>query len=363
VVDVVTEAPQQEPRNGFHLVPVLELARRILAYYWKPFVLGVKQSPQGFAVYTSLLALKQSAPGPLGSFPQIAWTEPSAGALAMDALLGCDGVPQPVRKALFDVRSQVLEYPLKHLPNIGARRIEVFQLVTLECGVPFAASYEQHRKAAPGSRQFPKHADWSHLVEAEKAFVVLSARAWEEIAELRFWLRDAIQLRWLQECQDYLPEAPVVANLLELDRPSRDPAAMDALRKAYRQISWHTCIYSGRDLDDDIELDHVLPFSRFPVNLFWNVVPTSAALNNEKRDRVPDLEGAVRERYLDFLSRCVNAKLEIVQRDLHRTWRQYFQSTGVPPTPPAEVAQSLWTLVDRTRSNLEGLGVDVWHVR
>ena len=42
-IDHVTEHPYQEARNGFHLLPVVDIARRVVAYYWRPTLLDVRQ--------------------------------------------------------------------------------------------------------------------------------------------------------------------------------------------------------------------------------------------------------------------------------------------------------------------------------
>lgn len=44
LVEHVIEHPAQEPRNGFHRIPIVDLARRVIALYWRPTLLG---TPQG----------------------------------------------------------------------------------------------------------------------------------------------------------------------------------------------------------------------------------------------------------------------------------------------------------------------------
>ena len=58
VVDFVIEQPAQEPRNGFHLIPVVELARRFVAYYWKPALLNVPQGTQRAVIPEALRKLR-----------------------------------------------------------------------------------------------------------------------------------------------------------------------------------------------------------------------------------------------------------------------------------------------------------------
>jgi hypothetical protein len=363
LVDAVIDAPRQEPRNGFHLIPVIELAGRLLAYYWKPFVLGVKQAGAGFEVGTALAELRTACP--VVEHANIAWNEPSAGAAAADAALRAPHLPADLRRALLDLRETLLEFPLKHLPNIGRERLEILQVLTLTEGStsPLLMSYDQNLAAAAKKKAFKESVSWAEMLEVERTFVVLSARTWEEIADLRFWLRDAIKLRWLTACQGYAADMPVPLDCLEIDAPGRDQVAMYELRAAYAALGWRHCIYTGKELKGNIEMDHVLPFSRFPVNLFWNVVPTTPQVNQDKGARLPHLDSEVGERYRAFLARCVDASPEPVRRDLAATWRQYFQTSGLQAaTQPGAVAR-LWSMIDSTRRNLAELGVDSWRVQ
>lgn len=43
LVDISIEAPGRQPSNGLHFIPVVDLARRALAYYWHPSLLGIPQ--------------------------------------------------------------------------------------------------------------------------------------------------------------------------------------------------------------------------------------------------------------------------------------------------------------------------------
>jgi hypothetical protein len=43
LVDFVIEHPGREPRNGLHYIPVVEIARRVLTFYWRPTLDGIPQ--------------------------------------------------------------------------------------------------------------------------------------------------------------------------------------------------------------------------------------------------------------------------------------------------------------------------------
>ena len=47
------------------------------------------------------------------------------------------------------------------------------------------------------------------------------------------------------------------------------------------------CIWSNKKIRNDLEIDHMLPFSVWRNNDLWNLLPTKRSINNSKRDRIP----------------------------------------------------------------------------
>ncbi len=84
------------------------------------------------------------------------------------------------------------------------------------------------------------------------------------------------------------PGIPGIIN--KLDRPGARK-----LEKA--RAFWDTilsnqplkCIYSGKPIRADYDLDHFLPWSFVTHDLIWNLTPTPGAINVAKSDAVPDL--------------------------------------------------------------------------
>lgn len=50
------------------------------------------------------------------------------------------------------------------------------------------------------------------------------------------------------------------------------------------------CVWSGIRITDDLNMDHVLPFSVWRNNDLWNLLPSKASVNNSKRDKIPSLK-------------------------------------------------------------------------
>lgn len=225
---------------------------------------------------------------------------------------------------------------------------------------PWTADYEAHRRAAPGRHELTGRS-WLALLDQERTFVVLSSRSYEEIADLRFWLRDAILVRWLQECQRFAgPDAAVSVDVLALRRPERDPQVVQELKATCWAAGLRTCLYSGSRLDRVHHLDHVLPFAHFSVDLFWNLVPADPSLNLAKRDRLPELDPPLETRYRRFLADCLALDTPLLRRQLDATWRRYFQEPRAPAAGGGEVVDQLVQTIRLSWRRLERAGVDVW---
>jgi SAM-dependent methyltransferase len=47
------------------------------------------------------------------------------------------------------------------------------------------------------------------------------------------------------------------------------------------------CIWSNKSLNNKYDIDHSMPFSRWPNNDLWNLLPTDSQVNNQKSERLP----------------------------------------------------------------------------
>lgn len=48
-----------------------------------------------------------------------------------------------------------------------------------------------------------------------------------------------------------------------------------------------TCVWSAKSLTQKFDIDHSMPFARWPNNDLWNLLPTDSQINNQKSDRLP----------------------------------------------------------------------------
>jgi SAM-dependent methyltransferase len=71
------------------------------------------------------------------------------------------------------------------------------------------------------------------------------------------------------------------------------------------------CIWSDMPLKDDYAIDHCLPFSYWPNNDLWNLLPTRPRVNNAKSSRLPSAEllEKARERLFDWWDVAYNSEI------------------------------------------------------
>lgn len=63
------------------------------------------------------------------------------------------------------------------------------------------------------------------------------------------------------------------------------------------------CVWSRKEWEsDNLEIDHILPFSVYRSNDLWNLVPSIRSVNNNKRDKIPSEKRFVKSK--DLIIHC-----------------------------------------------------------
>jgi alkylhydroperoxidase family enzyme len=361
VIDFVIEHPAREPRNGFHFIPLVELARRALAYYWRP---ALEEVPQGSAPTQRLPQLVAELSRSGVTVPRLELPDPAAGYALSLWIQEAKALPAALVATLVEIRKTLLEQPIQYIHNVGDDQPGIFSILTTS-GLSFSASYEQHRKAAlrvGGSMRRAR--SWLALIDAEQGYIVLSARSYEEISALRFWLRDAIIIRWARECERFAKgQRAVPIHTFELEAPERDSEKVRAVKAVYRHMGLDHCLYTDEALGDSWDLDHFLPWSRFPVNLFWNLVPAAPAANRGKAgksDQLPALSPLLRRRYAGFLTLCLREGGPTVHQDVAATYQRYFQRVAPTKQEPQKTADEILSVVENSHARLLEAGAELW---
>ncbi len=149
--------------------------------------------------------------------------------------------------------------------------------------------------------------------------VLVDGGVWEELTLMGHWIRDAVLLRWAD--MTWRLSAGVLPRGKILDRLvlTSDPARFDeSVRRFYAGLRpGLECVWSGRTLVGDFDVDHAIPFALWQDSSLWNLFPAARTVNNQKRDKLPSRE-IVRKRSerivenwrslsREFPSRFVNA--------------------------------------------------------
>lgn len=83
--------------------------------------------------------------------------------------------------------------------------------------------------------------------------------------------------------------------------PERNSAEMKKFRKIVSEIFVPlVCIYCQEQLEE-FELDHFIPWSKLPINRFWNLFPSCQTCNLKKTNHIIDMEPLIVGRLKNFL--------------------------------------------------------------
>ncbi len=70
----------------------------------------------------------------------------------------------------------------------------------------------------------------------------------------------------------------------------RDVAEIKIYLERIKKESGLNCIWSGQKITNDLNIDHLIPYSVWKNNDLWNLLPTKSIINNKKSDKIPSLE-------------------------------------------------------------------------
>jgi len=139
--------------------------------------------------------------------------------------------------------------------------------------------------------------DWAAGTEGENSYFRFSRReGWLEykapflglIDDYKRVLQDLTTLHWIRFLERY-NDAPRLAQKVSGKKPSR--RRLTALSKMFREYSSilesNRCWLCGQPLaEDELTLDHVVPFAFQFANELWNLVPAHRSCNSSKGSRV-----------------------------------------------------------------------------
>ena len=133
---------------------------------------------------------------------------------------------------------------------------------------------------------------------------------WQAMSRYAPWIEPAILNEWIEIMRGYTAN-PVSwddhRTALRWLEPEHDTGTVRALgRKLRRSGSALFCVWTGRRLRDEFDVDHCFPFAAWPCNDLWNLLPSSTTVNRSKGDRLPAPEALeqARPRMLEWWERA-----------------------------------------------------------
>ena len=104
----------------------------------------------------------------------------------------------------------------------------------------------------------------------------------------------SILINWAEFTVDKdksLNKSQVLETILKSPQEARNVLLSEKIFKTLKKKNdGLECVWSGSKITNDLNIDHVLPFSVWRNNDLWNLLPSKAKVNNRKRDKIPSLE-------------------------------------------------------------------------
>jgi SAM-dependent methyltransferase len=238
--------------DGQVSVPVAELARRWVLYYW-PLV-----ASRGFV-------------------PQIGGEEHGAHPIAFRSSLG-ELAGHYSRQGGLKAFARDLEGRC-----LGAGAQKLYDKTISVVSRTIVVGPVTYAGGARGVREFE--------YDPAARRVHVPADLWRELTLMGHWIRDAVILRWADMTVRLTGNALGRGAVLDLLMQPLDPARSDQDVRAFyarrRDTEGLRCIWTGTGLTGDFEVDHAIPFALWQDSSLWNLFPAATRVNNTKRDMLP----------------------------------------------------------------------------
>ena len=324
IFDFITEHPSEAAINNLHFIPIDYLARQFISYYYPfsfhSFYQGSLAPDKNLMVFNDIdefkLKIRSLEEGGIKNniLRKIRSLE-EGGIFWINRLYELpDKLPISLTDLLWGVRKTILSQPLKFLHNVNGEIIRFFGI--LNSDLMFKASYDEHRAQAIKQKR-PSSMTWSELLQYDRTSLVIDDLAYQELARYRFWTRDVILKAWFNYClegESKRSNSPNIEILLYKllgyiysSDLSRNPSLISHYRDFFEEIGATRCIYSGNffNSESDYHIDHLLPWSYYPINRFWNLYPSEPSINITKSNNIPEwtefLEKNIRSHILHCL--------------------------------------------------------------
>jgi hypothetical protein len=112
---------------------------------------------------------------------------------------------------------------------------------------------------------------------------------WIELSHLGYWVSQAVILQWAEKTTS-LGKGIDVASVVGLLIDKEDIRSTAEARRIFSSLPSLECVWTGANLKESFEVDHVIPFDLWHNNDSWNLLPASKATNSKKSNKLPSSE-------------------------------------------------------------------------
>jgi len=127
----------------------------------------------------------------------------------------------------------------------------------------------------------------------------LPESTWLAFNRYACWIEPVLVSEWVKTMASYSGNADYTSpekqyklvQALNWEEPKRTTTEV---RKRFEQLQTSLpkseqiqCVWTAKSLKKQYDIDHSMPFARWPNNDLWNLLPTDSTVNNQKSDRLP----------------------------------------------------------------------------
>ncbi len=326
IIDYIIENPNEYPKNGFHNIPIIYLAKRWLYYYYPLMIYeedGVRQGNTQIALSKIVREFNEKETN-----KQLVYSEPEAILNIKDKIESNYILSEQLVSLLIKMRRKVVEQPLKYIQiasnerreeelvegiNIKDPSFTLFGLINTSISLEEHDDYQKIRQKSESWGGTKKPYSWSDLEADETAYIQMGHYTYTELAKSRFFIKDAVIKRWIEfTIESYLKsDAKAIYALfhglyLHTRVPERGTTQMRRLREIVASIfEPMRCIYCEEEIKS-FDLDHFIPWSKYPIDRFLNLFPTCKTCNRKKSDKIIELEKRMQKRLANYLRVWLN---------------------------------------------------------
>jgi SAM-dependent methyltransferase len=120
----------------------------------------------------------------------------------------------------------------------------------------------------------------------------LPETVWQAFNRFACWIEPVLVSEWMNTMKGYQgnksPEKQLaIANSLDWLEAKRNTTEIRKRFELLQQTQSQQCVWSGKVLKQKFAIDHCMPFSRWPNNDLWNLLPSDSKVNGQKSDNLP----------------------------------------------------------------------------